>query len=108
MIRLNRSESPAHTPSGMPMSSATKTADRVSASVSMLSCHRPCSPKKVKPATARRATRQLPTAQETYPASPTTPSQPICGTGRLPVGCEIRDWTNVTRLSMARRISLKK
>ena len=65
MIRLNRSDSPAHTPSGIANSSATNTAERVSARVSMLSCHRPCSPKKVKPATASSATRQLPTAQET-------------------------------------------
>lgn len=46
--RLNRSDSPAHTPSGIANSSATNTAETVSASVSMLSCHRPCSPKKVK------------------------------------------------------------
>ncbi len=32
----------------------------------MLSCHRPWSPRKVKPATASSATRQLATAQETY------------------------------------------
>lgn len=63
--RFTRGDSPAHTPSGMPNSSATSTADTVSARVSMLSCHRPCSPKKVKPATASSATRQLPSAQET-------------------------------------------
>ncbi len=74
----------------------------------MLSCHSPCSPKKAKPAMARSATRQLPTAQETKPAMPTTPSQPICGTGRSPLGWEIRSWTKVTRLSMTCRISLKK
>lgn len=65
MARFTRSESPAQMPSGMPMSSETKTADSVSASVSMLSCHSPWSPKKTNPATARAATLMLPKAQET-------------------------------------------
>lgn len=106
--RLNRSDMPAHTPSGIANSSATRTAESVRARVSMLSCHSPCRPMKVNPATASSATRQLPTAQETYPAMPTTPSQPICGTGRVPEGWETRSWMKVTRLSMTRRISLKK
>ncbi len=90
------------------MSRETKTADRVRARVSMLSCHSPCSPKKTNPATTRAATRTFPKAQEMYPTRATTPSQPMTGTGRPPDGWEISDWMKVTRVSMTSRISLKK
>ena len=65
MTRFTRGFRPAQMPSGMPMTSAMSTAAMVSASVSMLSSHSPCRPKKTNPATARTATRTLPTTHET-------------------------------------------
>jgi hypothetical protein len=62
MIRLTRSDSPAQIPSGMLNSSAMITADRVSARVSMLSCHSPCSPTTIRPAAVSSATFALATA----------------------------------------------
>ena len=64
-------------PSGIPIRSASATATRVSASVSMLSCHRPCRPMNVNPPTASRATFQLPNVQDRKPSDGKTPSQPI-------------------------------
>ncbi len=108
MIASKRRETPDHTPSGMPMTSETSTATSVRARVSMLSCHRPCRPMKVKPATASRATRALPQTQEKKPMIASTPSQPMIGSGRVPTGWEIRCCIPVTSQSMNARISLKK
>ncbi len=89
------------------MSSETRTAATVRASVSMLSRHSPWRPKSTNPATARAATRTFPNTHETYPTRATTPSQPTTGTGRPYDGCATSAWRKVTRLSITSRISLK-
>jgi hypothetical protein len=91
-----RFDNPAQMPSGIPTSSASRTAASVSESVSMLSCHSPCNPMKVNPAAASSATFQLPKAQARYAATATTPSQPITGTGRPYDGCAITAWSRIT------------
>ena len=68
---------PAQTPSGIPMSSEIVTAAIVSASVSMLSCHRPCSPMNNNPHSVSSPTFQLPSTHASNVNSTTTPSQPI-------------------------------
>ena len=75
--RLNQFDMPAQMPSGMPMSSEIATAAMVSASVSMLSCHRPCRPMNNKPHSVSSATFQLPSTQARKVNSTTTPSQPM-------------------------------
>ncbi len=60
--RRSRGESPTQIPSGRPITSEISTAAISRARVSMLSRHSPSRPSVVKPATASRATRQLPTA----------------------------------------------
>ena len=92
IVRSTRWDNPAHTPSGMPMSRLTSTAASVSASVSMASCHRPCSPMNSSPKTVRSATLTLPKAQERKPATATTPSQPSTGAGLPRAGWLIRPW----------------
>ncbi len=98
--RLNRSLSPAQTPSGMPTASDSTTAASVSASVSMLSCHRPSSPKETKPARVSSATLRFPYSHATAVATPTTPSHPTTGTGRPKDGRLISAWMNLTNSSM--------
>ena len=75
--RLNPSDIPAQMPNGIPMSSAIATAAMVSASVSMLSCHRPCRPMNNKPHRVSSPTFQLPSTQARKVNSTTTPSQPM-------------------------------
>ncbi len=107
IVRSTRWDNPAQTPSGIPMSRLTSTAASVNASVSMASCHRPCSPMNSSPPTANSATLALPKAQETKPATATTPSQPSTGAGLPKAGWLIRPWITRTRVSITSRIGLK-
>ena len=72
-IRCTVFETPAQTPKGIPSANDRMMASRTTTSVSMLSCHRPCRPMNVKPATASRATRQLPNVHATRPMIASTP-----------------------------------
>ena len=90
------------------MSSDIVTAAMVSASVSMLSCHRPCRPMNNNPHRVSRPIFQLPNIQARNVKSTTTPSQPMSGTGRASTGWAIRSAIAVPNASITDRIGLKK
>ena len=74
-------------PNGSPMTMQVATAMPVTSSRSMLSCQSPNTPNSRKVITTSRVCRRPAQAQAIQVAMPTTPSQPIWGTGRGTPGC---------------------
>ncbi len=75
--RANRSESPAHTPSGIPTRSERPTAASISARVCMLSTQRPLAAKATNAARAHSAARTPPKRSETRTPATETPTHVI-------------------------------
>jgi hypothetical protein len=106
--RWKRSLTPASTPRGMAMTSATSTDARVRASSCMAGTQSPCSPMKTSPPAVSRATRQLPTVYAIQVASAATPSQPMVGMPR-PTSDLATVWVKkLVSPSMTARIGSKK
>ncbi len=90
ITRSTEGRLPAQIPTGMPISSAMMTANRISARVSMLGTHSPSTPMNTKPHAASTARRQPATRPAIAAASATNPSQVM--RARTRISWSYADW----------------